>query len=121
MNNLWSDFLSILRDGYRNWNIYSARSSRKEFWMWALHVWLAAIATTSLENSIEGASLLFLLPLIPSFAMFVRRIHDTGHRVWWCIMPFLGGIISLVLLLSATDTTETRWVRPEERPNQAIA
>ena len=116
MNTVGKLFLSVIRDGYRNWNIYSARSTRIEFWLWALHAYpfVLVISTTG-----DNGAVLILIPTVPSIAMWVRRIHDTGHRIWWCIIPGVGGIINIVLLLSRTNTEETRWARPGElRPTQ---
>jgi uncharacterized membrane protein YhaH (DUF805 family) len=113
MNTFWNEFVSTIRDGYRNWNVYSARSSRKEFWLWAVHAWIVISAISLLNN--DTLSFLILIPLVPSIAMWVRRIHDTGHRIWWCFIPAIGGIINFVLLVSKTDPQETRWVRPEQR------
>ena len=113
MSNAWNQFVLTIKDGYRNWNVYSARSSRKEFWLWALHVWIVAIALSSSNN--ENLAVLIFIPIVPSIAMWVRRIHDTGHRIWWCVIPGIGGIINVVLLLSKTDVNESRWLRPEQR------
>lgn len=40
--------------------------------------------------------------LVPSISVMVRRLHDTGKSGWWywiSLVPFVGGIILLVLLV----------------------
>ncbi|WP_423213353.1 DUF805 domain-containing protein [Shewanella maritima] len=42
-----------------------------------------------------------LLVLIPSIAVAVRRLHDTGHSGWWLLLiliPLLGALILLVVM-----------------------
>jgi len=46
-----------------------------------------------------------LAVLIPSLAITVRRIRDTGHSPWhilWCLLPLFGGLIILVFTLLPT-------------------
>jgi uncharacterized membrane protein YhaH (DUF805 family) len=117
INEILSPVWSVILDGYRNWNVYNARSTRKEFWLWSFHAWLFVVALTPFENT--NAVFLMLFPIVPSIAMWVRRIHDTGHRIWWCLIPGFGGIINVVLLLTKTNQIEKRWVRPgEARPTK---
>jgi hypothetical protein len=113
----WNDVKAIIKDGYRNWNVYNARSSRTEFWIWIIHAWLLIAVSMWLEIVIQGMGLVFLIPFVPSIAMWVRRIHDTGHRIWWCFIPGIGGVINLVLLLSGTNHSEERWARPSALQN----
>ena len=120
MNKALKDFLLVIRDGYRNWKVYSARSTRKEYWLWTLyfylHLYLVAWLTTPLGGF--GAILMllfFLAAIVPSISMAVRRIHDTGHRIWWSFIPLYG----LLLTLAVTNELETRWARPgEPRPTK---
>lgn len=44
-----------------------------------------------------------LATFIPSLAVLVRRLHDTGRSGWWffiSFVPLVGGIILLVFLAS---------------------
>ena len=102
-----NDARTAIVSGYRNWRIFNARSSRREFWWFALFVWLVSVVVVYLD--VEILYWLFAFVLAPVPAVWVRRIHDTGHRVWWCVIPVVGGILNLVFLLSPTDVNETRW------------
>ena len=118
-------FLTIIKNGWLDWRKYNARSSRREFWLWALHVVLIIYPAIFLlqgpkafsdpNQSNEPADTIIgfgiLIFLVPSLSMWVRRIHDTGHRIWWCLIPFVGVIINIVLLCSRTDLEENRWTR----------
>lgn len=113
-----ASFTEVIKSGYRDWKKYSARSSRREFWLWALHVFLitlpfniftAALPPDSGANTL--LEILMLIPIVPSLAMWVRRIHDTGHRIWWCFIPLVGSIMNIVFLCSETNISETRWSR----------
>jgi len=122
-NKSLENLASAIRYGYRNWDAFSARSTRRQFWLWNFHLFLALMIQGLFGN--YGAILFmlyFLIALVPTVAMWVRRIHDTGHRVWWCFIPGIGGLINTVLLLSGTNELETRWAQPgESRPTQGYA
>jgi uncharacterized membrane protein YhaH (DUF805 family) len=98
---------------------FSGRSRRKEYWMFTLintvlciAVEIVAFATfTSTKTSVIGTLIFGLLCayslalIVPSLAVTVRRLHDTGKSGWmWLIglIPLVGGIILLVWL--ATDS-----------------
>ena len=113
-----ASFMEVIKSGYRDWKKYSARSSRREFWLWILHASLIFLVLGLLIAPLPAESLaasllsyLFLIPLLPSLSMWVRRIHDTGHRIWWCFFPIGGGLINLIFLCSATNVAETWWSR----------
>jgi uncharacterized membrane protein YhaH (DUF805 family) len=122
-------FTTIIKNGYRDWKKYNARSSRREFWLWTLHVVLIIYPTilivegpsafSSASETSSGGSgttgtvlgFLFMFPIVPSIAMWVRRIHDTGHRIWRCFIPLVGIFINIALLCSPTNLEENRWSR----------
>ena len=67
-----------------------------------------------------GFGVLFLVPMflymlaiiIPSLAVTVRRLHDTGRSGWWyfiCFVPIVGPIILLVFYFSASQPGPNAW------------
>lgn len=77
---------------------FSGRAGRKEYWYFILfNVIIAAVV-----GLVSGASGLGSLPgnlynlavLLPSIAVGVRRLHDTGRSGWWLILP-IANIIFL--------------------------
>ena len=100
---------------------FNGRARRKEYWMFALFNCLIAFAVT---GTFFGASALLgeksdlaamaMIPLflycfamlIPSLAVTVRRLHDTGRSGWWYLIsfvPFVGGIILFVFTVFDGD------------------
>jgi len=92
--------------------VFSGRARRKEYWYFALFniviaIVLAAIdAVTGSFNKEAGVGLLGgiydLAILIPSIAVSVRRLHDTGRSGWWMfigLIPLIGEIVLLVFTI----------------------
>jgi uncharacterized membrane protein YhaH (DUF805 family) len=99
-------------DVLRKYAEFGGRAKRKEYWMFILFNAIfflilmfidRMLGTFSVEGGIGLLSGLYLLAvLIPSIAVTVRRLHDTGRSGWWILIeliPFVGPIILLVFLL----------------------
>lgn len=109
------------------WRLYatfSGRSTRSEFWGFLLVHLVIMLLISFLERHFAVANpeicfgwytaLYMLVMLIPGLAITVRRLHDSGLRVWWAlllIIPLVGWLI--VLLLAARGT---RPAGPGHRP-----
>ncbi len=99
-------YLKVLRQ-YAD---FTGRARRKEYWMFALvstiiSVVLAIFASAlSLHNVLSPGLLYSLAVLLPTLAVSVRRLHDTGRSGWWLlisIIPLIGTIVLIVFF--ATD------------------
>jgi uncharacterized membrane protein YhaH (DUF805 family) len=90
---------------------FAGRARRKEYWMFALInfvicVALGIVAMTMLGASQKSALMIdavlgvyFLLILLPSIAVTVRRLHDTGRSGWWFwiqLVPLVGPVVLFV-------------------------
>ena len=56
---------------------------------------------------------------IPSLAVVVRRLHDTGKSGWFYLINFipLGGIVLLVFLCQDSEPGSNKWgPNPKEEP-----
>ncbi len=99
---------------------FRGRASRSEFWWWQLFVVLFPGACFLIGFFLAGAiPLLSIIPLIgmisclvfiiPTLAVTIRRLHDTGRSgLTWFVqfIPFIGPIILWVFLLQCSDDDE---------------
>lgn len=96
--------------------VFSGRARRKEYWMFALinaiallalAFWDGAAGTFDYETGGGLFSGLYsLLVLLPSLAVGVRRLHDTGRSGWWLLISFIPLIGFIVLLVFLTSDSE---------------
>lgn len=98
-------FIAVLK----KYATFSGRAQRAEYWFFVLFYILIFIGLTIID-SVTGTlnpwygfgllgGLFALSMLIPSIAVGVRRLHDTGRSGWWMLLalvPLIGGIILLV-------------------------
>jgi uncharacterized membrane protein YhaH (DUF805 family) len=81
---------------------FSGRARRSEYWYWVLAyflVYLVAAGLDAVVNTSLLVTLVALAVLLPSLAVGVRRLHDTGRSGWWLLLgliPVIGGIILIV-------------------------
>ncbi|MFF1510244.1 DUF805 domain-containing protein [Streptomyces sp. NPDC058326] len=90
-------------DVLKKYAVFSGRARRKEYWMYTLFNFLAVVVLSIVDYAIGTAPLLTAVyglgVLIPSLAVVVRRLHDTGRSGWWyfiAFVPLVGGIVLLV-------------------------
>ncbi|MFF7361377.1 DUF805 domain-containing protein [Streptomyces sp. NPDC008125] len=93
-------------DVLKNYVGFSGRARRKEFWMFVLFNFIVAVVL-SIIGQVIGSQFLYyiyvLAVILPSLAVGVRRLHDTGRSGWWYfigLVPLVGGIILLVFFAS---------------------
>ena len=95
-------FIDCITKNYVN---FSGRARRKEYWMFNLFNIIACVVVMLLDSFMELNNVLILIYvlaiLIPSYAVTVRRLHDTGKSGWWLLLMFVpfGNIILLIFCL----------------------
>lgn len=92
---------------------FNGRSDRPEYWWFSLTVFtvnfvfafgrfffnVAAGPGNAISTLLSLPQGLFALAvLVPSFAVAVRRLHDTGRSGWWLLVVFVPLVGWLVLL-----------------------
>jgi len=100
-------YLEVLK----KYAVFSGRARRKEYWMFFLINLLISAVLIAIDSLIGTFSqtgfgllqgLYSLAVLIPSIAVTVRRLHDTGRTGWWILIgliPVIGGIVLLIFML----------------------
>jgi uncharacterized membrane protein YhaH (DUF805 family) len=101
---------------WKKYATFSGRARRKEYWMFVLFNVIATVVLSIIgslilkENGTILTGIYGLAILIPSLAVTVRRLHDTGRKGWWIFIsfvPVIGGIWLFVLtLLDSTADNE---------------
>ncbi|NEB36802.1 DUF805 domain-containing protein [Streptomyces sp. SID14515] len=115
-------YLSVLK----NYAGFSGRARRKEYWMFTLISFVISLVLTIVGGLIGADFLSYIYAvaiLVPSLAVLVRRLHDTGRSGWWFFIAFvpLVGFIILIVFLASEGKPETNQygVNPKLAP-QAI-
>ena len=87
----------------QNFLVFSGRARRKEYWMFVLFNVLITFGIGLAESMIglpgTLSSFYALVVLIPSVAVGVRRLHDTGRTGWWMLLNLLPVIGTIVLIV----------------------
>jgi uncharacterized membrane protein YhaH (DUF805 family) len=116
----------------RKYAVFKGRASRKEYWMFTLVniiisvlllgvIFGVAMVTNSAGQTgfswpvaigIGLALIYHLAILIPTLAVSIRRLHDTGRSGWWFLInfiPYLGGLVFLVFMVLDSEPGENRY------------
>jgi uncharacterized membrane protein YhaH (DUF805 family) len=88
----------------RNYAGFRGRARRAEYWWFALVNTIALIALVALGAAVKTTVPYLLYELavvIPSLAVAVRRLHDTGRSGWWLLIALvpIAGAIALIVFL----------------------
>jgi uncharacterized membrane protein YhaH (DUF805 family) len=94
-------------DVLKKYATFDGRARRKEYWMFFLFNLIISLALAFIEGIFGGPGVLGVLyslaVLVPSIAVTVRRLHDTGRSGWWILIslvPVIGWIVLLVFMLT---------------------
>lgn len=102
----------------KKYAVFSGRASRKEYWMFMLVNVLVMFGLNFLSVIFDSsilrvpAFLYILAVLIPSLAVYVRRLHDTNHSAWWILLgliPIVGSIILLIFLVTDSQAGDNMY------------
>ena len=122
-------YLEVLK----KYAVFDGRARRMEYWMFILFN-IIITAVLALIDSLIGTiirqggfgllqGLYDLAVLIPSIAVTVRRLHDTGRTGWWILIgliPVIGGIVLLIFMLLDSEPGENQY-GPNPKTQEAIA
>jgi uncharacterized membrane protein YhaH (DUF805 family) len=108
--------MSLMVEPLRKYAEFEGRARRSEYWQFLLFQFLVILAFFILVAIVQGGSyetkplatvviglycLVALGLLIPSLAVYFRRLHDSGRSAWWILLGFIpfGGFVLLVFTL----------------------
>ena len=92
------NFIEAVRTCFVRYFDFSGRSTRPEFWYYVLFLIIAGLIFDFIDASIAGEPFLdyedlgffgiifFLLTIIPSISVQIRRLHDINRTGWWCLL-----------------------------------
>ena len=116
-------FVNVIKNKYAD---FSGRARRSEYWYFALFniiisilMAIVGVLVGYLMGEDTGAivtlglmTVYSLALLIPSLALVIRRLHDSGKSGWMALLgfvPVVGGIILLVFLLLESEPNTNKW------------
>ena len=107
-----------------NWNNFSGRACRSEFWYFGLAVFFISFIISIIEIAtgmvdVESAemgilSIIFTLFIfVPSISVTARRLQDRGWSGWWQLLylTIVGILIIIVLNILPAKEDENKWGR----------
>lgn len=116
-----------------NWNNFSGRACRSEFWYFVLAAFLFSFLFSTIISLIEIATgivdiesgpemgivsiifslLLSLLLFVPSLSVTARRLQDRGWSGWWQLLylTIVGTLVIIVLNILPAKEDENKWGR----------
>lgn len=120
-------FGEAIKHNFSHYVDFKGRAQRSQFWWWYLFIIIVNVVLGAIESAAglqmgksatdvtvgdtvipvvnQGAGLLTsvfsLVVLLPTLAVAVRRLHDTGRTGWWIIAPLLAYLVAGVLVAIA--------------------
>jgi uncharacterized membrane protein YhaH (DUF805 family) len=108
-------------DVLKKYAVFGGRARRKEYWLFTLFNMIIAYVLLAIDYLVgtdygSNMGLLYTLyilaTLLPSLAVFVRRLHDTGRSGWWFFIgfvPLVGAIILIVFMVLDSQSGSNKY------------
>jgi uncharacterized membrane protein YhaH (DUF805 family) len=107
----------------KKYAVFSGRARRSEYWFFTLVNICITFGFVAIEIAlqllrisdivVEWAAFVFNAgTLLPSIAVAVRRLHDTGRKGWWIFLPLIpivGFIAALIFYCEPGEPGENRY------------
>jgi len=100
------NFQNAIKSGFRNYANFNGRSSRSAYWYWMFFNAVLIVVLLSVSSNL--ANLGILGTFIPRLAVAVRRMHDTGRRGWWVLVP----VADIIFACQASHQNENEFGPP---------
>lgn len=107
MNVVQTYFIDVIKKHYVD---FAGCATRKQYWLYVLFNFALSLVLSLLSGMDNILGTLFNIVYIvvslgvflPSLAIAVRRLHDTGRSGWWmllALLPIIGPIVLLVFFV----------------------
>ena len=114
-------YLAVLKQ----YAVFSGRARRKEYWMFCLFNLIIAIVLAVIEGVVGSPGIVGMIyslaVLVPSIAVGIRRLHDTGRTGWWlliALIPLIGAIVLIIFTVQDSDEGDNAY-GPNPKLNDA--
>ena len=123
-------YKTVVFENYANFN---GRAARPEYWWFALAsliIYVGMAVLSLVLSSMVGEFglgiivIYWVATILPSLAVSVRRLHDIDKSAWWLLIgliPWIGGIIFLILMVLKTYPHPNKYGNPEGWQNAVSA
>lgn len=102
------NFVDSVKACFNKYATFSGRACRSEYWWFSLFNVLVGVVVSAISLAVKMpflATLLQVLVFLPSLAVGVRRLHDTGKSGWMYLVGFIPVIGAIwLLVLFCTDS-----------------
>ncbi|HEX8096067.1 DUF805 domain-containing protein [Jatrophihabitans sp.] len=108
-------FAAAIRSVFSKYVTFSGRARRSEFWWFALFSVIVSVVAAIIDSAMGSSvveAIVGLALLLPSLAVTVRRLHDTGRSGWWILIgliPLIGAIVLLVFEVKDSQPGENKY------------
>ena len=114
-------FMDAVRTCFNKYADFSGRARRSEYWFYTLFVGIIQLVLGIVGNMIFGApesgtnilqNIFSLAIMIPSLAVFWRRMHDIGRTGLWFflnLVPCIGQVVLLVFECTDSQPGENMY------------
>lgn len=118
-------------DAMRRYATFSGRSTRAQYWLFTLIMFLFLCVAFALDVALGNADedvlvvtgIVYLAHFIPTLAVTVRRLHDADHSGWWMLIafvPLVGLIVMLIFLCTPSTPGANRFGGAGKGPLTAV-
>ena len=111
--------MSWFIEALKKYAVFSGRARRKEYWMFVLFTVIIYAVLLGIGLAIKApfiAIVFYVAILLPSLAVGVRRLHDTGRSGWWQLIgliPLVGLIVLIVFFVQDSHPANQHGPNPK--------
>ena len=110
------NFTQAVQSVFSNYANFNGRARRSEYWYFVLFQMIVSFVLNSLarNSGLFGAlsTLYSLAVLIPSLAVAIRRLHDTGRPGWKLLIgliPLVGWVMLLIWMTQDSEAATNEY------------